>query len=118
MTTTLRISEIPTPKQGKLLQSIVALSCHAEIIEGETTSTKILTETFHQKYFGDDKNPDIKSKVDSFPEGDGRFRYFWNADMSKVHSDFDNTVVGGLTHRQIHLSSVFTVKTDDNFICR
>ena len=65
MTTTLRISEIPTPKQGKSVQSIVALSCHAEVIEGETTSTKILTETFHQKYFGDDKNPDIESKVDS-----------------------------------------------------
>ena len=61
MTTTLRISEIPTPKQGKSVQSIVALSCHAEVIEGETTSTKILTETFHQKYFGDDKNPDIDS---------------------------------------------------------
>ena len=93
MTTTLRISEIPTPKQGKSLQNVLTLSCWAEIIEGDTTSSKILTETFQQKYFGDVTNPDIKSKVDSFLEGDGRFRYFWNADMSKVHSDFDNTVV-------------------------
>ena len=111
MTSTLRISEIPSPKQGKALQSIVSLSCHADIIEGDTTSTKILTETFELKYFGDDENPDIKSKVDSFLEGDGRFRHFWNDDMTKVHPDFDNTVVGGLSHRQIKLSSVLTMMT-------
>ena len=97
----LKMSEYPTAGQSKALQNVVAMACWMEVVEQETTSSKNLHSILEQIYFGDHENEDILAKKKEFLQGRGRFRHVWSEDLTRIHPDFQETIIGGLTHRQI-----------------
>ena len=95
------MSEYPSAGQSKALQNIVAMACWMEIVEQETTSSKNLHSILEQIYIGDQENEDLLAKRQEFLLGTGRFRHIWSEDLTRIHPDFQETIIGGLTHRQI-----------------
>ena len=95
------MSKYPLAGQSKALQNIVAMACWMEVVEQETTSSKNLHLILDQIYFGDQENEDLLAKKKEFLLGTGRFRHIWSEDVTRIHPDFQETIIGGLTYRQI-----------------
>ena len=104
----LKMCEYPSAGQSKALQNIVAMACWIEVVEQETTSSKNLHLIIEQIYFGDQDNEDLLAKKKEFLLGTGRFRHIWSEDLSRIHPDFQETIIGGLTHRQITKSDALS----------
>ena len=97
----LKRGEYPSAGQSKALQNVVAMACWMEVVEQETTSDKNLHSILEQIYFGDQENEDLIAKKKEFLLGTGRFRNIWSEDLTRIHPDFQETIIGGLTHRQL-----------------
>ena len=104
----LKLSEYPSAGQSKALQNIVAFACWMEVVEQETTSSKNLHSILERIYFGDEENEDLVAKKKEFLLGTGRFRHIWSEDLTRIHPDFQETIIGGLTHRQISESDALS----------
>ena len=102
------MSEYPSAGQSKAIQNIVAMACWMEIVEQETTSSKNLHSILEQIYIGDQENEDLLAKKKEFLLGTGRFRHIWSEDLSRIHPDFQETIIGGLTQRQITKSDALS----------
>ena len=72
-----------------------------ELVEQETTSSKHLHSILEQICFGDQENGDLHAKKKEFLLGTGRFRHIWSEDLTRIHPDFQETIISGLTHRKI-----------------